>query len=110
MKEKIKEIQDYFADKLARGLYKVVKVDEHHIEVMVDRKHIFRLWISSHWEFFEVWSESFMKIVFTEQQKKRGYKTAKRHQKRLYENEARAKEIAKLKELAEKYPEELIFK
>jgi hypothetical protein len=107
MKEKILEVQNYFADKLARGLYKVVKISNHTIEVIVDGKYNFHLWTANVPSNFDSWNYSgnFMRIKFTEEQKAAGYKIAAKHCKRWVNTELREKELKELAKLKEKYPE-----
>ena len=106
MKNKIQEVQDYFADKLARGLYEKVKVSEHTVKVVVDNEYNFCLWMSNGSNNFETWIPGgcFMPVNFTDKQRDAGYKIAKKHHKHWTDTELRDKELAELKKLQDKYP------
>ena len=106
MKTKIKEVQNYFADKLARGLYKVKEISPNSADVIVDKKYKFCLWISGGELFFEVWNNgNFMAIPFTRAQKKSGYKMVAKYLKEWEDTELKERELKTLKALQEKYPE-----
>jgi hypothetical protein len=107
MKEKILEVQNYFADKLARGLYRVEEISEFTIKVIVDRQYKFTLWIANNAGNFSTYSSSynFMEVKFTGNQKISGYKHASKHQKGWVDTELRDKELFELAKLREKYPE-----
>ncbi len=47
MKTKIKEVHDYFRDKIVNGEFDVVKIEEHHITVSVDRIYNFIIWTAN---------------------------------------------------------------
>ena len=109
MKKKIKEIQNYFADKLARGLYKVEEISEHTIKVIVDNEYHFALWVANGENSFDCWNvqTNFMPVHFTTDQKVSGYKHAHKHQKGWEDTELRDKELAQLETLQAKYAPKL---
>ena len=47
MKTKIKEVHDYFRNKLIKGEFESDKIDEHHINLMIDNKYLFVIWIAN---------------------------------------------------------------
>lgn len=47
MRKKIKEVQDYFKNKLLSGQFKVVKITEHVLSVTVDEFPFF-IWVGNH--------------------------------------------------------------
>lgn len=47
MKEKIKEIQDYFKEKLLKGDYKVTSIEEHTCTVLIDDECTFIIWMAN---------------------------------------------------------------
>ena len=105
MKEKIQEVQNYFADKLARGLYKVTDADELCLKVIVDGKYIFGIWLSNGWDNFGLWSNNFISVEFTEEQQKTGWKIGDRWRKKLWVDKSREKDLTELKRLQKKYPD-----
>jgi len=106
MKNKIKEVQNYFADKIARGLYKVEKCDKYSIDVTVDKEYTFCLWVANGGGAFRTWDsgKNSMPVKFTAPQQSKGYKAARKHQQHWMDTELRDKELAELKKLQEKYP------
>lgn len=107
MKKQILEVQNYFADKLARGLYKVTEIDEHWMIVSVDKIYLFTLWYCNGPTYFKTYDGrgNFMHVVFTKLQQANGYKKAMKHVNNWQETKVRNRELAELKKLQEKYPE-----
>jgi hypothetical protein len=105
MKKKIKEVQNYFADKLARGLYKVEYVDDEIIKVVVDGEYRFGLWVSGNSTAFSIFSDCFIKLKFTPGQKEIGWKIADKKRRELYADTKEQEEIETLRKLQEKYPD-----
>ena len=108
MKEKIQEIQKYFADKIARGLYKVDFIDDKYINVTVDRKYTFGLWVGTGCEHFSLCNigiETFIQFDFTEKQKASAHKKVFIHVKKYRDTELKERELAELKKLQKKYPD-----
>ena len=106
MKEKIQEVQNYFADKIARGLYKVTDIDEYCLSIIIDRKYEFSLWYSNGDGYFRTYDGrgNYMVIKFTDKQKTIGFKKALSYVKKWEDTELKEKELAELKKLQEKYP------
>ena len=44
MKNKIKEVHDYFIDKLTKGKFKVKGICEYHIGLLIDDEYLFIIW------------------------------------------------------------------
>jgi hypothetical protein len=44
MKTKIKEVQDYFAQKIYNCDFKIIKSDENFVEILIDDKFNFSIW------------------------------------------------------------------
>lgn len=78
MKTKIKEVHDYFRDKLIKGNFKVKLIQEHNILLIIDNKYLFIIWVANqdygiHTDYCLIESESkfsFMDINFREKDKK----------------------------------------
>lgn len=47
MEKKIKEIQNYFMAKLLAGDFRVIKVKEHTLDLIVDEKYSFTIWVAN---------------------------------------------------------------
>lgn len=71
IKEKIKEINDYFVNKIINGEYIVELIDKFVVVINVDG-YIFTLWAANSHENFKPYSGmmNFMMIDFTEEQAK----------------------------------------
>ena len=50
MKTKIKEVQEYFKNKLISGDFKIDEVDQYVLKVTIDDEYKFSLWIGN-WQF-----------------------------------------------------------
>ena len=109
MKKQIQEVHDYFADKIARGLYKVVKIEESYIVIIVDGLYKFALWTMHSEMSFGVWGNdtSFMKAELTDKQRASGYSIAIKHRAGWENTEKKEKDLAELKRLQEKYGSQL---
>ena len=107
MRQKIQEVQDYFADKIARGLYKVVVIDEYASTVIIDRKYKFSLWYCNGIKFFKTYPgrDNFMELEFNDVQIKKAYKKTMLHVKKWEETEVKDKELKELENLRAKYPD-----
>ena len=66
---KIKELNDYFIDKIVNEEYDITDTKEHTVCLDVNGRK-FELWVSNTYRHVETWSNSFMKLDFTEEQKK----------------------------------------
>lgn len=62
MESKIKEVHDYFKDKICNGEYEVVKRGDHVWDVMVDEKYKFILWIANDGINFSTYDGSFIQL------------------------------------------------
>ena len=77
-KKKIKEVHDYFRDKLVTGDFEVKKIEEYTISLIIDKEYLFRIWTAT--EDFGIQTygtgtdamkkNSFMSITFREKDKK----------------------------------------
>ena len=47
MKTKIKEVHDYFRDKLIKGDFKVEQIKSHEIYLIIDNEYLFVIWSSN---------------------------------------------------------------
>jgi len=67
----IKQINDYFVNKLLDEDFKIIEVREFTVELTIDDKYHFSLWIANGAKYFEVNSNrrSFMHLSFDDTQK-----------------------------------------
>jgi len=77
MDDKIKEIQDYFKQKILEGDYVIKKMDTTNLVIEIDSQYIFNFWVANGPKFFELYRDfnsfSFMDIMFTEEEKQKGW-------------------------------------
>jgi len=73
MKQKIKELNDYFVAKIVAKDYEVVKFETFAVKIKIDDEYIFRMWLSNgvgNLSFYETgFLETFMKLSFTDAEK-----------------------------------------
>lgn len=72
IEQKIKEVNDYFVNKLVNKDYEIQITDKYSVTVMIDGKYTFSIWISNGYKHIscDVASQtSFMVLDFTEYQK-----------------------------------------
>ena len=103
MKEKIKEIEAYFINRLVEGNYTVDKFEAHFVKVDVDG-YKFTLWTSNGAKFTSTHESSynFMDLDFTEEQKKSIYEDNCKKRSDFYEKVQREIDEKELKRLTEK--------
>jgi hypothetical protein len=69
MKEKIKEIQDYFIAKLLKGEFEVKEIDEWTMHIVIDSEFDFNLWMCNGPESRRLYtSGNCMTLTFTKEQ------------------------------------------
>lgn len=72
MKDKIKEVQDYFIDKMIAKEYKVTETKDSSLKIMIDDRYFFWLWAYNSYDTVSIFliEENFMYLEFTDEQKK----------------------------------------
>ena len=75
MKEKIKEVQQYFANKILNGDYNIRNISQYTIRIVIDNEYNFTLWVANDGLNFGTYESvmNFMNIQFNEEDKIRGY-------------------------------------
>ena len=77
MKTKIKEVQKYFTDKIIKGEYKLVSLQNYTAFILIDDEFTFALWITKE-EFLKLYlatSENFMNLPeFTPEERAEAFK------------------------------------
>lgn len=100
IKEKIKEVNDYFVEKLLKGEYSVELIDRYTILVKIDGEYVFSIWSVNYIENLETYNNgSFMLLSFTYEQKEILYKVFNKYVKDFIREE----ELKMLNELKLKY-------
>ena len=55
MKTQIKEVQDYFINKIVAGDYEVLEVNSKHVaEILIDKDYFFSIWIGTSSQYLEI--------------------------------------------------------
>ena len=69
IKQKIKEVNDYFVNKIMNGEYIVETVNNYTVVINIEG-YIFCLWAANSWSYFRTYSNetNFMALEFTEEQ------------------------------------------
>lgn len=72
MKDKVKEVQDYFIDKMIAKQYDVIKTEDCRIKIIINDKYSFWLWAYNSYDTVSIFliEENFMYLEFTDEQKK----------------------------------------
>ena len=71
MKNKIKEVQDYFIAKMLSNDFKITEMSEHVAEILIDGKYQFNIWLANMPKDrspYHSWGSYFMEICFTRKQ------------------------------------------
>jgi len=71
MENQIKQVNDYFVDKLLNEDFTVESIDQYRVNVVIDGKYHFSLWIGNNQYFFNCYQHaySFMDLDFDDVQK-----------------------------------------
>ena len=71
METKIKEVQDYFVNKIVKGEYTLERVSHPTATIIIDDRYHFNLWISNGAKYFETYDPyfNFIPIEFTDKEK-----------------------------------------
>ena len=66
MKDQIKQVHDYFRDKIVNGDYEIIKLEQHTADILIDGEYKFTLWIANGNYSFGTYerSENTMQIAF----------------------------------------------
>jgi hypothetical protein len=97
----IKEIQDYFINKVVTGDYKVTEFDSHYLKITIDGKYDFCLWTINKAEYFSTYSGSFnfIELPFTEEQKVEAFAKCEEVIAQNWESEIKPQKLKQLEEL-----------
>ena len=73
MEKKIKEIQDYFRAKMLSGDFKITSIDEHTLDLIIDEKYKFVIWVSNSYQYRKLYENAvrFIDVPFTVTQSKK---------------------------------------
>jgi hypothetical protein len=104
MNKEIKEVNNYFRDKITAGDFRTDEISEHTIAITVDKRYRFILWTASGEESFETYSGSFfvpnyMKIDFRAADKQKAWKIFEAIKKDHFDNVLRVKKLAEFEAL-----------
>lgn len=74
MKEKIKEIQDYFREKLLKGEFEITKRERFTYTVLIDKEYKFEIWMSNGSEHRKLYCSSIGTFMYFDLTKKQALK------------------------------------
>jgi len=94
MESKIKEVEEYFKQKIVEGEYKVVDRTQYVVNILVDNKYTFNLWVASSYQNFEPYnefdSENFMYLHFKLKEKGEAWHNLEKlHQEKVEDKRGR---------------------
>ena len=71
METKIKEVQDYFKQKILNEEFEILEVTEHYVQIKIDNKYQFTIWIANGFQYFGTATNfsNFIELKFSESQK-----------------------------------------
>jgi len=86
MKTKIKEVHDYFKQKLIRGDYEIIEIKERTVLITIDG-YKFSLWVANEDFSFETYSGdfNFMAITLDKEEVIKGWSVIKKHLDKHYQ-------------------------
>ena len=106
METQIKELQNYFTNKILNGEFEVVKVDKYTIKILIDDKYPFEIWVMNGTQYRDYTKTyisnggCFMSLEFTQKQSSKVYTLFSKIRKEHWEKQGRRekqKEFNKLK-------------
>lgn len=106
MENKIKEVNDYFKNKVINNEYKVLFVDSFTIHIKIDELYIFALWIANGKEVLGTKNctfNSFMSLTFNKEEQKKAWVHIKKHINELYGKQKEEEEKREFERLKQKY-------
>ena len=78
MDSQIKEVQDYFINKIIERDYNIVDSDGYTVTISIDKKYYFEIWISNGASNIRTYNNSFMQLDFITEQKEKIMKDLER--------------------------------
>lgn len=76
METKINQIQKEFQERIVAGDYQITDYKDSYVDLLIDEKYLFSLWVGKEWRFVTIWvtSRNFMQLPeFTEEEQKTIY-------------------------------------
>lgn len=100
METKIKEVQEYFVNKIVKGEYEIENFSHPVAKILIEKKYHFSLWVANGAKYFETYAAyfNFMPIEFTNEQKEIALKVIEDKMREDLE----ARTIAEIQELENK--------
>ena len=101
LKNQIKEVQDFFRNKIVNGEYKVNKVDDYTLQITVDGEFKFCLWTSngaSHFRLYEG-MYNFVELEFSEAEAELAFAKCEEARKQAWEDKVRPQKLKQLEKL-----------
>ena len=101
LKNQIKEVQDYFKNKIIDGEYKVNKVDDYSLQVTVDGEYEFCLWTSNGVSHFRLYDGmfNFVNFEFSEAEAILALAECEEARKQAWEDKVRPQKLKQLEKL-----------
>jgi len=101
VKIQIKEVQDYFRNKIVDGEYKVIAADDYTLQITIDEEYKFCLWTSngvSHFRLYEG-MYNFIELGFSEAEATLAFAECEEARKQAWEDKIRPQKLKELEKL-----------
>tara|TARA_R100000900_G_scaffold144902_1_gene129708 strand:+ start:174 stop:533 length:360 start_codon:yes stop_codon:yes gene_type:complete len=97
----IKEIQDYFRNKIIDGEYEVITADSYTLQVAVDGEYKFCLWTSNGEDMFRLYEGmyNFIELEFSKEQKGLAFTKCEAARKQAWDEKVRPQKLKELEKL-----------
>ena len=101
LKNQIKEVQDYFKNKIIDGEYKINKVDDYSLQVTVDEEYEFSLWTANGVSHFRLYDGmfNFVNFEFSEAEAILALAECEEARKQAWEDKVRPQKLKQLEKL-----------
>lgn len=101
LKKQIKEVQDYFKNKIVNGEYKVTAADDYSLQITIDGEYKFCLWTSNGADMFRLYEGmyNFVELEFSEAEATLAFAKCKEARKQAWEDKIRPQKLKELEKL-----------
>jgi len=106
VKAKLKELNDYFRDKIVAGEYEVTERDTHGQKIKIDGEFVFCLWVCNGSDFLETYgTQNTININFRSSDRLKAWTIIKKDRAETVDKEKDEKEKAEFERLKAKFGE-----
>ena len=101
LKKQIKEVQDYFRNKIVDGEYKVIAADDYTLQITIDKEYKFCLWTSNGTSMFRLYEGmfNFVEFGFSEAEATLAFAKCEEARAQAWEDKIRPQKLKELEKL-----------